>query len=68
MHVLAVNSVSTLLNYLTEQLENTPTLEEIKSFNPMPADDESINLEEADEQQKEAEDSQEKVKKIQTYH
>ncbi|PVD36438.1 hypothetical protein C0Q70_03422 [Pomacea canaliculata] len=45
---------------LKEQLENTPTLEEIKSFNPMPADDESINLEEADEQQKEAEDSQEK--------
>ncbi|XP_019622649.1 PREDICTED: dynein heavy chain 6, axonemal-like [Branchiostoma belcheri] len=25
MHVLAVNSVSTLLNYLTEQLQNTPT-------------------------------------------
>ncbi|KAK7497834.1 hypothetical protein BaRGS_00010968 [Batillaria attramentaria] len=30
MHVLAVNSVSTLLNYLTEQLQNTPTLAEIQ--------------------------------------
>ena len=30
MHVLAVNSVSTLLNYLTEQLQNTPTLPQIQ--------------------------------------
>ncbi|XP_050398729.1 dynein axonemal heavy chain 6 [Patella vulgata] len=30
MHVLAVNSVSTLLNYLTEQLQNTPTLAQIQ--------------------------------------
>ena len=33
MHVLAVNSVSTLLNYLSEQLQNTPSLEEIQSWN-----------------------------------
>ena len=33
MHVLAVNSVSTLLNYLKEQLANTPTLEEIQTWN-----------------------------------
>lgn len=32
MHVLAVNSVSTLLNYLTEQLQNTPTLAEIQGL------------------------------------
>ena len=33
MHVLAVNSVSTLLNYLSEQLQNTPTLPEIQGWN-----------------------------------
>ncbi|XP_059155726.1 dynein axonemal heavy chain 6-like isoform X2 [Physella acuta] len=33
MHVLAVNSVSTLLTYLTEQLQNTPILTEIQSYN-----------------------------------
>ncbi|WAR29562.1 DYH6-like protein [Mya arenaria] len=32
MHVLAVNSVSTLLNYLTEQLQNTPTLAQIQGL------------------------------------
>lgn len=32
MHVLAVNSVSTLLNYLTEQLQNTPTIAQIQAF------------------------------------
>ncbi|BFZ25685.1 hypothetical protein BsWGS_28724 [Bradybaena similaris] len=32
MHVLAVNSVSTLLNYLIEQLQNTVTPEEILSY------------------------------------
>ena len=36
MHVLAVNSVSTLLNYLKEQLANTPTLEEIQTWNKEP--------------------------------
>ncbi|XP_033099985.1 dynein heavy chain 6, axonemal-like [Anneissia japonica] len=30
MHVLAVNSVTTLLNYLKEQLQNTPTLAQIQ--------------------------------------
>ena len=33
MHVLAVNSVSTLLNYLSEQLQNTPSLLEIQGQN-----------------------------------
>lgn len=33
MHVLGVNSVSTLLHYLSEQLQNTPSLEEIQSWN-----------------------------------
>lgn len=32
MHVLAVNSVSTLLNYLTEQLKQTPTKDEILNW------------------------------------
>ncbi|XP_046331899.2 dynein axonemal heavy chain 6-like [Haliotis rufescens] len=32
MHVLAVNSVSTLLNYLSEQLQNTPTLAQIQGL------------------------------------
>ena len=47
MHVLAVNSVSTLLNYLKEQLQNTPTLAEIQG------------LEEEDK--KEEEEKEEKV-------
>ena len=33
MHVLAVNSVSTLLNYLSEQLQNTPVLADIQGWN-----------------------------------
>ena len=33
MHVLAVNSVSTLLNFLTEQLSNTPPLADIQGWN-----------------------------------
>lgn len=33
MHVLAVNSVSTLLNFLTEQLAQTPAEAEIKTYN-----------------------------------
>ena len=45
MHVLAVNSVSTLLNYLSEQLQKTPTLSEIQTWlrdaeeEPMEEDD-----------------------------
>jgi hypothetical protein len=31
LHVLAVNSVQSLLNYYTEQLENTPNLSEIQN-------------------------------------
>lgn len=33
MHVLAVNSVSTLLNFLSEQLANTPSLVDIQGWN-----------------------------------
>lgn len=36
LHVLAVNSVQSLLNYYTEQLENTPSLAEIQATNKMP--------------------------------
>ena len=32
MHVLAVNSVSTLLNYLTEHLQTTPPLQELQKW------------------------------------
>ena len=37
MHVLAVNSVATLLNHLKEQLANTPTVEEIQMWNVEPS-------------------------------
>ena len=40
MHVLAVNSVSTLLNYLSEQLQKTPTLEEIQAWHKDPDENE----------------------------
>ena len=43
MHVLAVNSVSTLLNYLSEQLENTPSLTDIRTWNKI------VEVEEEDE-------------------
>ena len=36
LHVLAVNSVQSLFNYYTEQLENTPTLAEIQATNKLP--------------------------------
>ena len=39
MHVLAVNSVSTLLNYLTEQLQNTPTLAQIQGLEDEASDE-----------------------------
>lgn len=44
LHVLAVNSVQSLYNYYSEQLERTPTLDEIKATNKMPEkmDDEEI--------------------------
>lgn len=41
MHVLAVNSVSTLLNYLSEQLQNTPPLAEIQGWNKEPEEEEA---------------------------
>ena len=34
--VLAVNSVQSLFNYYTEQLENTPSLAEIQATNKLP--------------------------------
>ena len=46
MHVLAVNSVSTMLNYLKEQLQNTPTLAEIQG------------LEDADKKEEEAKEEE----------
>ena len=33
MHVLAVNSVSTMLNFLSEQLQDTPALADIQGWN-----------------------------------
>lgn len=41
--MLAVNSVQSLFNYYTEQLENTPSLAEIQATNKLPEkkDDES---------------------------
>lgn len=36
LHVLAVNSIQSLFNYFTEQLENTPSLEDIQATNKMP--------------------------------
>jgi hypothetical protein len=36
LHVLAVNSVQSLFNYYTEQLENTPSLADIQATNKIP--------------------------------
>ena len=52
MHVLAVNSVSTMLNYLKEQLQNTPTLAEIQG------------LEDADKKEEEEAKEEDKVNKL----
>ncbi|XP_060586003.1 dynein axonemal heavy chain 6-like [Ruditapes philippinarum] len=49
MHVLAVNSVSTLLNYLTEQLQNTPSLAQIQGLEEENKDEKAE--EEKEEQQ-----------------
>ena len=43
MHVLAVNSVSTMLNYLSEQLQKTPTLEEIQAWHKDPDENDDEN-------------------------
>ncbi|XP_005111328.3 dynein heavy chain 6, axonemal, partial [Aplysia californica] len=60
MHVLAVNSVSTLLNYLSEQLQNTATLAEIQSYNDYKEEEEKEKEgkeEEKKEDKEEEEDS-----------
>lgn len=49
MHVLAVNSVSTLLNYLSEQLQNTPSLPEIKGWNQESKEEEGTDNKKAEE-------------------
>lgn len=58
MHVLAVNSVSTLLNYLTEQLQNTPTLQQIQGL--------EVQEETTQEQEEESEKQKEKEKEKET--
>ena len=55
MHVLAVNSVSTMLNYLKEQLQNTPTLAEIQG------------LEDADKKEEEEAKEEDKVNELSVY-
>ena len=58
MHVLAVNSVSTLLNYLSEQLQNTPTLEDIQGWNTAAME----ALEKKDEEKEKDEDTKVKYR------
>ncbi|CAH1788943.1 unnamed protein product, partial [Owenia fusiformis] len=55
MHVLAVNSVSTLLNYLTEQLQNTPPLADIQGWDKQDHDHKPKALQEEEERKKEKE-------------
>ena len=43
MHVLAANSVATLLNYLQEQLQHTPSLAQIRGAPAEPRDDDDAN-------------------------
>ncbi|XP_064645339.1 dynein axonemal heavy chain 6-like [Lineus longissimus] len=57
MHVLAVNSVSTLLNYLTEQLQNTPTLADIQADMAPP-----VENDDEDDDEKVAKTKEEKMK------
>lgn len=52
MHVLAVNSVSTMLNYFTEQLQNTPPLEEIQNYNLANFDEMLLSKEEEEKPKK----------------
>lgn len=40
MHVLAANSVATLLNYLEEQIQHTPTLAQIQGMHDEAEEDE----------------------------
>ena len=59
MHVLAVNSVSTLLNYLSEQLQNTPSLPDIQGWNKEP---EPVEEGEHEEEKEKEEEKKEKKK------
>ncbi len=63
MHVLAVNSVSTLLNYLSEQLQTTPTLDDIQGWytDLMEAIEKAIQERDADDEDKDKDEI--KVKK-----
>ena len=61
MHVLAVNSVSTLLNYLSEQLQNTPPLPEIQGWNKT-LEDEPMDEDEDEEERKKRKEEKEKEK------
>jgi hypothetical protein len=44
LHVLAVNSIQSLFNYYTEQLERTPTIDDIQATNRMPEKNEDDEL------------------------
>ncbi|GFR70562.1 dynein heavy chain 6, axonemal [Elysia marginata] len=64
MHVLAVNSVSTLLNYLSDQLTNTPTLAEIQAYNSFKDDEgeEEEGAEKKEEKKEEKPEEEEEAK------
>ena len=53
MHVLAVNSVTSLLNYLKEQLQNTPSPTQIQALNE--------TIPEPDDNDEDEEDKDDKV-------
>ena len=61
MHVLAVNSVSTLLNYLSEQLQNTPSLADIQGWNKEPEEPEAGTQTPSNDKEKEKEKEEDKV-------
>ena len=57
LHILAVNSVQSLFNYYTEQLENTPSLHDIQTTNKIlhkKTEEEKLAEEAAKEQQAQA--------------
>ncbi|XP_055873384.1 dynein axonemal heavy chain 6-like isoform X2 [Biomphalaria glabrata] len=59
MHVLAVNSVSTLLSYLSEQLENTPSLAEIQNYNNPNAENKEAAADKKEKKDEKVEDEEE---------
>lgn len=67
MHVLAVNSVSTLLNYLSEQLQNTPPLAEIQSYNETKEEEEELEKEKEKEEEKKEKDEKVTKHRIESY-